>query len=97
MQESMYDHAEDFKQHKSVKIIRMEIYSENSLNKPRGFSITYLLDGYKTAVKTYLDKLHPKESLQRHVLDVKSNENIKSIEYYRDNIGIKWIKVGVSD
>lgn len=89
----MYNHQEDLKIYKTIQILSIDLYSDG--NYPRGLSITYLLDGYKSEVKTYLNKLFPEEELTNVTLNLKSNERITAIEQFRTKIITK-IKIIVS-
>eukprot|EP00347_Sterkiella_histriomuscorum_P019906 403339859 len=97
-QDYMYDHETEFmgggEKCKKVQIIGVQIYEDG--NYPRGISVTYLLDGYKSVVKTYLEKLYEDEDLNIHTLNLKHNESIKCLEYRRTKI-IQYIKITTTD
>ena len=94
----LFDHASEFRLYKTIDLIILDIFSDNKY--PRGFSVTYLLDGNKSEVRTYLDKSlkvscsseESKEgALQTHTLYFKHNEQIKTVQFKRGRIvhGIK--------
>ncbi|CDW84468.1 UNKNOWN [Stylonychia lemnae] len=86
----MFDHQKDLSIYKSVKVIKIDIFSDG--NYPRGISITYLLDGYKSEVKTYLTKISPDEEIIKTTLNIKASDTIKSVQITRTKI-ITFIKI----
>ena len=71
-------------------MIRIDLFYDG--NYPRGVTYTYLLDGYKSKVLTYVTKLHEDEVLIRKSIDFNNKALLESIEYYRTSI-ISWIKI----